>query len=99
MAEKYYKGDDFGAFDENWVEINLDYPEEWIISKVGFKVGNLPTMNIEDPEFPLYINLTSEQTAGLKDVNTCYLAVYDAEGNKRTCEGSWTFVAADEVVN
>lgn len=98
MAEKYYKGDDFDAFDQKWAQIELDFPEDWIISKADFKVGNLPVMRFTDPVFPLDVNLTSEQTVNLKDVNTCYMAIYDDKGKKQTLEGSWTFQAEDEVV-
>ena len=98
MAEKYYKGDDFDAFDQEWVQIVLDFPEDWIISRAEFKVGNLPVMRFNDPIFPLSIYLTSEQTINLKDVNTCYLAIYDDLGRKQTLSGSWTFQAEDEVV-
>ena len=98
MAEKYYKGDDFDAFDQEWVQIVLDFPEDWIISRAEFRVGNLPVMRFNDPIFPLSIYLTSEQTINLKDVNTCYLAIYDDLGRKQTLSGSWTFQAEDEVV-
>ena len=98
MAEKYYKGDDYDAFDQEWVQIVLDFPEDWIISKAEFKVGNLPVMRFKDPIFPMSISLTSEQTSNLKDVNTCYIAIYDEEGRKQTVDGSWTFQAEDEVV-
>lgn len=98
MAEKYYKGDDFDAFDQEWAKIELDFPEDWIISKADFKVGNLPVMRFNNPIFPLDVNLTSEQTTNLKDVNTCYMAIYDDLGRKQTLEGSWTFQAEDEVV-
>lgn len=98
MARTYYKGDDFNAFNQDWVKIELDFPEDWIISKIAFKVGNLPVMIYHNPVFPLYISLTSEQTIDLKDVNTCYLAIFDEEGRKQTLEGSWSFIAENEVV-
>lgn len=95
---RYYKGDDFNSFNQEWVRINLDIPNNWIISKAEFKVGNLPTMRFINPVFPLGVSLTSEQSANLKDINTCYLAIFDEEGRKQTLEGSWTFSAEDEVV-
>lgn len=98
MARIYYKGDDFNSFNQDWVEIELDFPDDWIISKAAFKVGNLPVMVFHNPVFPLKVNLTSEQTTDLKDVNTCYLAIFDEEGRKQTLEGSWSFVARNEVV-
>ena len=98
MAEKYFKGDDFNAFGQDWVLIECDFPEDWVISKAEFRVGNLPVMRFPNPIFPLSVSLTSEQSANLKDVNTCYLAIYDEEGRKQTVDGSWTFQAENEVV-
>ena len=98
MTERYYKGDDFGAFGEDWILIDPELPDDWVVSKAEFRVGNLPVMRFLNPVFPIPVNLTSEQSANLKDVNTCYLAVYDEEGRKRTLNGSWTFVAENEVV-
>lgn len=97
MAEKYYKGDDYDAFDEEWVLIDPELPEDWIVSRADFKVGDLPTMRFIDPVFPIPVSLTSEQSINLKDVNTCYMVVYDEKGRKKTLDGSWTFVAEDEV--
>ena len=98
MATKYYRGDDFDAFNQEWVQIELDFPEGWIISRADFKVGNLPVMRFMNPIFPLDVNLTAEQSSNLKDINTCYMAIYDEEGRKLTLEGSWTFQVEDEVV-
>lgn len=94
----YYKGDDYDSFDQGWVKIELDVPDNWIVSKAEFKVGNLPKMTFKDPIFPIDVTLDSSQTIGLKDINTCYMAIYDEEGRKQTLEGSWTFVAENEVV-
>ena len=95
---RYYKGDDFDAFDQEWALIELDIPEDWIVSRAELKVGNLPVLVFEDPIFPIPVNLESYQTSNLKDVNTCYLAIYDEKGRKQTLDSSWTFVAEDEVV-
>ena len=98
MANTYYRGDDFDAFDQEWAEIELDIPEEWDISRAEFKVGNLPVMVFTEPTFPMNVNLASYQTAGLKDVSTCYIALYDRQGRKQTLNGSWTFVTKEKVV-
>lgn len=94
----YRKGDDFGAFNQEWAKIEVDIPIDWTVSKAKFKVGNLPVMTFCNPVFPLTVNLDSSQTINLKDVNTCYLALYDEDGRKFTLDGCWTFVAEDEVV-
>ena len=95
---RYFKGDDFDAFEQEWVELELDIPEDWIVVKAKFKVGNLPAIDIDNPVFPMFLSLNSSQTINLKDVNTCYMAIYDEKGRKRTLNGSWTFIAEDEVV-
>lgn len=95
---EYYKGDDFDAFDQEWAEIDFECPEDWIISKAEIKIGNLPVIVILDPIFPFPLALSSAQSRALKDTNTVRMAVYDMQGRKQTVEGSWTFVANDEVV-
>lgn len=95
---KYYKGDDFNAFGQEWALVEVDIPEDWIVSKAELKIGNLPKMTFPNPVFPLPVNLESYQTVNLKDVNTCYVAIYDEEGRKLTLDGSWTFVAEEERV-
>ena len=98
MARKYYKGDDFNAFNQEWALIEVDIPEDWVVTKAELRVGNLPKMTFSNPVFPLPVNLESYQTSNLKDVNECYLAIYDEEGRKQTLDGSWTFIAENEVV-
>ena len=95
---KYYKGDDFDSFDQEWAEIEVDIPEDWIVSKAEFRVGDLPNIVIPNPVFPMPISLSAYQTANLRDYSTCYLALYDEQGRKQTCEGSWTFFTNNEVV-
>ena len=95
---RYYKGDDFNAFGQEWALIEADIPEDWVVTKAELKVGNLPKMTFPDPVFPFPVSLESYQTSNLKDVNECFLAIYDEEGRKMTLEGSWTFIAEDEVV-
>lgn len=94
----YYKGDDFDAFGQEWAEINLDVPEDWVIARAEFKVGNLPVMVFKHPEFPIRVSLDAQQTIDLKDYNTCTLAIFDENNRKQTCEGSWTFQAENKMV-
>ena len=96
-----YRGDSTAAFSQNFLEICAEFPDDtWAerVSKAEFKVGPLPVMTFENPVFPLTVNLTSEQTALLKDVNDCYLAVYDENGLKQTCEGQLTVASRRRVV-
>ena len=98
MSNTYYRGDDWNAFGQEWLEIRVNVPEDWIISKAEFKVGNLPLMSFCQPVFPLLVSLDSSQTKNLKDLNTCYLAIYDEQGRKQTLDGSWTFETKAEKV-
>ena len=93
-----YKGDSLGAFGENGITINLINTEKYSIAKAEFKVGNLPVMTFNNPTFPLHVNLTKEQTSGLEQQTSCYLAVFDENGNKVTCKGKFNIVARDKVV-
>lgn len=95
---RYYKGDDFDAFDQEWAEVDFDCPEDWIISRAEIRIGNLPVLTFPDPIFPFYLNLSATQTRVLKDTNRVTMAVFDTKGRKQTVEGSWTFTADDEVV-
>lgn len=96
---KYFKGDDFDAFGQTWALVEADIPEDWVVTKAELKVGVLPTMVFKNPEFPFAVNLNRLQTADLKDVSTCYLALFDEKGRKQTLEGSWTFNTENEVVD
>lgn len=97
MAE-LFRGDDTDSFDQVWGTINAEFPEDWNVIGAEFKVGNLPAIWFDNPVFPLNVNLPSVQTALLKDINTCYLALYDSQGRKQTCEGSFTFKTRKRVV-
>lgn len=96
---KYFKGDDFDAFDQEWALVEADIPEDWVVTKAELKIGILPTLVFKNPEFPFSVTLNHLQTSELKDVSTCYMAIYDEKGRKQTLEGSWTFTTENEVVD
>ena len=98
IVVKYFKGDDFDAFDQEWAMVEADIPEDWVVTKAELKIGILPTIVIKNPVFPFSISLNRLQTSELKDVSTCYMAIYDEKGRKQTLEGSWTFKTENEVV-
>ena len=97
MAGVLFRGDDTDSFGKHWLIIEADYPADWTISRAEFAVGNLPTMVFDDPEFPLVVDLSSSQTALLKDVNSCYLSLYDENDLKQTCEGTFIFETRGKV--
>ena len=93
-----YKGDDTGAFGNQFITINLDNPDEYIISKAIFICGCFQR-TYKNPIFPLVVNLSSEETAQLKSTNICYLVVFDEEGRQKTCKGQLVFSAQNGVLN
>ena len=96
-----FRWDDTSSFGKDFIEIDAEFPDDtWAerISRCDLKLGPLPTMTFDNPVFPFTVNLTAEQTALLKDVNNCYLAVYDENGLKQTCEGTLTFESHKRVV-
>lgn len=93
-----YKGDDTGAFGQNFLKVNLSVPTGHAVSKAEIKIGILEPIIINNPDFPLVINLTSEQTSLLMNKNDVYMAVYDEEGRKATCKGVVTFNAREQIV-
>lgn len=95
---EYYKGDDFDAFDNDGIKVDLIYkPDTLIISRAELRVGKV-LVSIDNPEFPIVWSPSSEVTEQLDYANECYLAVYDDEGRKRTCQGSFTFICKEKEV-
>lgn len=97
MTQAIYKGDNTGAFGNNFITINLDNPLGFTISKAIFVCGCIQKI-FENPTFPLVINLTSEETKTLKPSNICYLVVFDSDGRQKTCKGTLTFSAQNGVL-
>lgn len=97
MTNSIYMGDNTAAFGNNFITINLENPQEYPISKAIFVCGCLKK-TFNNPQFPLVINFTSEETAGFRNANTCYLVVFDEQGRQKTCKGSLTFKAQNGVL-
>ena len=92
-----HKGDDTNAFDTKFISVVLENSDLLDISKAEFRCGTV-LKTFEDPIFPLDIDLTSEETSKLDYQNVCYLAIYDRQGRKKTCEGYLTFTAKGRAV-
>lgn len=97
MAETIYKGDDTSAFGNSFITINLDNPLGYKVSKAIFVCGCIHK-SFENPIFPLIINFNSDETESLRNINTCYLVVYDSEGRQKTCKGTLSFKAQNGVI-
>ena len=92
-----FKGDDTNAFGNNFITIGLISNITETISKAVFQCGDIK-ITVTAPTFPLNINLTAAQTKLLDKTNVCYLAVYDENNRKLTCEGQLSFNAKEEAV-
>lgn len=84
------RGDNTAAFGGRFLTISLQNDTGLYISRAEFACGCL-RISFDNPQFPLQINLDEKQTSQLCGENTCYLAVWDEDGRKRTCEGKLTF--------
>ena len=86
-ANALYRGDDSGAFGQQLLKVEVNNPHELIISRLDIKIGDTIVIPVNNPTFPLFINLTAQQTAILKDSNKITFACYDQFGLKKTCKG------------
>ena len=92
------KGDDTNAFGFGFLTVNLKDSEEYTITKAEIRIGTI-IKTIENPVFPLNISLNREETMMLSECgNQCYLALYDMENRKYTCEETYTIKASPKVV-
>lgn len=92
-----YRGDDTGAFDGKFLQINLNNLSEKVITKAEFRCGAIFKV-FENPLFPIDINLTSEETLKLQDENSAFLAIYDEQGRKKTIMSDIVFKTKGRVV-
>lgn len=93
-----HKGDDTNAFGFNFLTVNLENADDYTISKAEVRIGTI-IKTIDNPVFPLRISLTKKETLTLSEAcNKIYMAIYDTDGKKWTCEGELTFEAAPKVV-
>ena len=91
-------GDDTNAFDFSFLTINLKDADKYIITKAEVRIGVIKK-TFNNPQFPLRISLNKEETMQLNEYsNKCYMAVYDTENRKYTCEGTLSFKASPKVV-
>lgn len=97
---EFYKGDDFGAFGNNFITVNLTNEYNYAISKAQFVVnGGVPYIEpVNNPVFPFVVNLGSEQTAQLRADNIGKLIVWDSQGRQKTCKGQIEFTCKNGVI-
>lgn len=100
MTNENYKGDDTGAYGNNFITINLKNPLNYEVSKAQFVVnGGCPHLDpVENPQFPMVINFTSEQTLQMRATNVGNLVTWDSQGRQKTCKGSITWDFKNGVI-
>ena len=93
-----YRSDDTDFAGDTLLKIVLHNSLNVELSKAEFKIGCITKkINAPIPEV-IEINLNSEETEKLKDVNTGYLAVWDMNGKKRTAQGGVVIKTKNKVV-
>lgn len=93
-----FKGNNTQAFDKHFLKINLIATEnEPAPSRVEFVTGCI-RKTFANPEFPLYVDFTSEETARLNYMNVGYLVAYDSQGRPEQCQGFIKFTFYNGVI-
>lgn len=92
-----HRGDDTNAFGAKFLEIDLENATGLNISKAEIKCGEIVKV-YENPTFPILIYFNKKESATLRETNNVYLAIYDENGLKRTCDGCFTFSTKERVV-
>lgn len=90
-------GDNSEAFGQNLLRITLrdtaGLLDNHTISKAELRIGGGIIKKFENPQFPLIINLSSEESSALAaGQNMAYLALWDEESRKLTAEGGQVIV-------
>lgn len=92
------KGDDSNAFGFSFLTVNLENSDQYTIAKAEVRINTIIKI-FDTPTFPLRISLNKQETSTLNECcNKCYMAIYDTEGRKYTCEGTLSFPALPKVV-
>lgn len=92
-----FKSDDTRAFGRHLIKVNAPSGiEPNLISKAVFICGSIKIVK-ENPEFPYYVDLTSEQSSKLDYRNPCYIELYDEDKLKITLEGKLDILAKKRV--
>ena len=103
-----FKGDNTGAFGNNFIEITVKNPLRYPISKIIFVINGgcikKPFSGddydyFQSDEIVLTVNFSSAETVKLRDANVGNLVIYDMQGRQSTCQQSLTFYARNGVIS
>lgn len=101
-----FKGDDTGAFGNQFITITVKNPLLYPISKlvaVTNSGGCIPEKtftdenNFQTENIELTVNYSSDETAKLNATNTLKLLAYDMQDLQKTCPQTLTFYAQNGV--
>lgn len=100
MTNPIFKGDDTGAFGNNFITINIQNPNNYVISQAEFVInGGCPKLKpVKNPTFPMVVNFTSEQTAQFRANNIGNLVVWDEQNRQKQCKGYIEFKAENGAI-
>ena len=108
MANPIVKGDDTGAFGNQFITIKISNPLMYPISKIvavtnsGCCITNKPFTdpdNFQTEEITLTVNYSSKETQKLSATNVLNIVAYDMENKQYTCAQSLTFYAKNGVIS
>ena len=104
-----FKGDNTGAFGNNFITITVHNPYLYPISKIEFITNSgtcIQPKPFTDPDnfqretIELTVNYDSTETTKLKNgANVGNLVVYDVQGRQSTCQQSLVFYAKNGVIS
>lgn len=93
------KGDNTGAFGNDFLRIYLNNPNNLYIQRALIQINGDVEKEYYDPIFPLRVNFTGEETNLLHQVNVIKLALWDEYGRRRTADGKFTFFMKENQIN
>ena len=110
INQPIYKGDDTGAFGNQFITITIKNPHLYQISKLevvtnsGCTIPNKIFIDENEGYFQrenivLNINYSSEETSKLNATNTVKVVPYDINGLHTTCSQTLVFYAQNGVIS
>lgn len=79
-----FNGDNTASFGNNFLAIEIINPTTYPVVRAEFRVGCI-VKTFTNPQNPIIVNFTEEESAKFEPVNIGYLAVWDSLGRKQTC--------------
>lgn len=109
INQPIYKGDDTGAFGNQFITITINNPDLYSMSKIEVVTngGCIPTKtfidesgnNFQTQNIVLTINYLSDETAKFNATNTVKVVPFDMQGLHKTCPQTLVFNAQNGVIN